>query len=169
MLVQLAASLIILWLVRPVRLSRAAIPSHPPASNSVLLLFLGALALTLGVALDGDLSDTRPVTGVGITASVTIGIAMALRAREAIRTTEGAYARLDRALAEAEQSRDQLMLANDELRHGNVQLNAMHIALADALNLADERSEGRMREPIEDTGEELAELLEEHMEHGRPV
>jgi biopolymer transport protein ExbB/TolQ len=124
---------------------------------------MGALALTLGVAFHGDLSGTRPVTVIGVVGSVAIGIAMALRAREAIRTAERAYARLDRALAEAEHSRDQLVLANDELQRANVQMKAMQIALADALNLADERSHGRMRELIEETGEELAEILEEHM------
>jgi hypothetical protein len=163
-LVLLTGTVIALGLDRPLRLpSRAAIPNHPPGSNSILLLSLGALALALGVAFYGDISETQPVAAMGVLASVTIGIAMALRARAAIRTAEDAYARLDRALAAAEQSGDQLALANEELQRANVQLNAMQIALADALNLADERSHGRMRELIEDTGEELAELLEEHM------
>jgi hypothetical protein len=39
----------------------------------------------------------------------------------------------------------------------------MQIAFADLLNFADERTEGRMRELIEDTGQELAELLEEEI------
>lgn len=44
----------------------------------------------------------------------------------------------------------------------------MHIAFADLLNLADERSSGRMRELIEGAGHELAELLEEEMRQPRP-
>ena len=40
----------------------------------------------------------------------------------------------------------------------------MQIALADALNLADERTEGRMRALIEDTGEQLASMLEDPTE-----
>jgi hypothetical protein len=43
----------------------------------------------------------------------------------------------------------------------------MHVAMADLLNLADERTEGRMRELIEDTGNDLAELLEEEMGRSR--
>ncbi len=43
----------------------------------------------------------------------------------------------------------------------------MHTAFADLLNLADERSSGRMRELIEDTGNDLAKLLEEEMEQRR--
>jgi hypothetical protein len=35
--------------------------------------------------------------------------------------------------------------------------------MADLLNLADEPTHGRMRELIEDTGDDLAGLLEEHM------
>jgi hypothetical protein len=53
-LVLLAASLIVLGIDRPVWLaSRAAVPNRPPGANAVLLLSLGALALTLGVAFYG--------------------------------------------------------------------------------------------------------------------
>ncbi len=90
---------------------------------------------------------------------------MALRARESIRIAEDAYSRLDCALADAEHSRDELILANEELRRANVQLQAMQIALADPLNFADERTHGRMRELIEDVGGELADLLEEQLKH----
>ncbi len=168
-LILLAATVIILGVDRPLRIvDRAAIPNHPPGSNSVLLLFLGALALTLGVALYGDVAEIRTVALVGVGASVAIGIAMALRAREAIRTAEDAYARLDRALAESERARDELAAANEDLVRVNMELRVMHTAFADLLNLADERSSGRMRELIEDTGDELAKLLEEEMEQHRP-
>ena len=163
-LVILAASLIILRLDRPVRISaRAAIPNQPPGSDSVLLLSLSALAITLGVAHYGDAADSGPVALVGLLTSAVVGGAMALRARESIRTAEDAYSRLDRALADAEHARDELILANEELRKANVQLQAMQIALRDALNLADERTHGRMRELIEDVGGELADLLEEQL------
>ncbi len=55
-----------------------------------LFLFLGALAVTLGVALYGDPLEIRTVALVGVVASMAIGVAMALRAREAIRTAEDA-------------------------------------------------------------------------------
>jgi hypothetical protein len=101
-------------------------------------------------------------------ATAWIGAAMAVRARDSIRTAETAYSRLDRALVEAERARDRLREANDELARANAQIQAMHIAFADLLNLADERSSGRMRELIEDAGDELAELLEEQMRSRRP-
>jgi hypothetical protein len=81
---------------------------------------------------------------------------MAFRATESIRTAETAYLRLDRALAETERARD-------ELARANVEIQAMQIAFSDLLNLTDERTEGRIRELIEDTGQELADLLEDEI------
>jgi hypothetical protein len=166
-LILLATSIIVLGLDRPVRLARAAIPQRPPGSNAVLLLSLVALAMTLGVAAYGYVAGISAVAAVGVAASTFVAIAMALRAREAIRSAERAYARLDRALAEAERSGDELTFANEELRQANVQLRAMQIALAEALNLADARTQGRLRELIESTGEELAELLAEQLRQPR--
>lgn len=167
-LVLLAATVIILGIDDPVRVApRAAIPGHPPGSNAVLLLYLGALALTLGVAFYGYSTGARPAAIVGVVGGVVVGIAMALRAREGIRTAEDAYARLDRALSESERARDELAAANEDLARVNMELRVMHTAFADLLNLADERSSGRMRELIEDTGDELAKLLEEEMEQRR--
>ena len=163
-LVCLAARVIILGVDHPVPLGpRAAIPGHPPGANAILLLSLAALALTLGVAFYGYWVGISAVAVVGVIAGAVVGLAMALRAREAIRTAEDAYARLDRALAEAERSHDKLVLANEELQRANVQMKTMQIALAEALNLADERSQGRMREIIEDMGDELASILEEQL------
>jgi hypothetical protein len=164
----LAAAVIILGIDRPVRLgARSRIPKHAGGSRAVLLVSLGALASTLGVACYGELTGRRTLGLLGLAASVSIGAAMALRARDSIRTVEAAYARLDLALAETERARDELTLANDELGRANVGIRAMHIAFADLLNLADERTDGRMRALVEETGSELAELLEEQMEPER--
>jgi len=43
---------------------------------------------------------------VGVVTGVWIGVAMALRARDSIRTAEDAYGRLDKALADSERSRE---------------------------------------------------------------
>jgi hypothetical protein len=159
---------IILGIDRPVRLSgRSRIPEHAAESRAVLLVSLGALATALGVACYGELTGSRTLGLLGLAASVSIGAAMALRARDSIRTVEAACAQLDRALAETERGRDDLALANDELGRTNVRIRAMHIAFADLLNLADERTDGRMRALVEETGGELAELLEEQMEQQR--
>jgi hypothetical protein len=63
-----------------------------------------------------------------------------------------------------ERTQDELVEANEELGRANVQIRAMYIAFADLLNLADERTNGRVRALIEDTGIELAELLAEQIQ-----
>ena len=164
----LAAIVIILGIDRPVRLApRAPIPNHPAGSRAALLLSLGALGLALSVATYGLLADAHGLTVVSLVASVSIGTAMTLRARDSIRTAERAYAQLDRSLAEVERARDQLTSANEDLGRANACIEALHIAYADLLNLADERTSGRLRELIEDTGDGLAALLEEELERGR--
>jgi len=67
------------------------------------------------------------------------------------------------ALADSERARDELGNANKDLARTNAQIQAVHIAYADLLNLTDERTRGRVRELIEDAGEDLAELLESEM------
>lgn len=164
----LGALAIILGVDGPIRLRvRRGIPNHPAGSRAVLLLSLAALGLTLTVAGYGLMIDARGLTTVGLVASVSIGAAMALRARAAIRSAESAYTRLDRSLADIERARDDLSLANEELARANVRVQAMQIAHAELLNLADERTHGRMRELIEEAGTELADLLEDELERAR--
>ena len=164
----LGALVVILGLDRPVRLPlRQRIPNHPAGSRAVLLLSLAALALTLTVAGYGLTIDARALALVGLVASVSIGAAMALRARAAIRSAENAYSRLDESLADVERARDDLTLANEELARSNARVQAMQIVHAELLNLADERTHGRMRELIEETGSDLAELLKEELDRAR--
>ena len=164
----LAASVIIVRIDRPVSMAvRSRIPRHPAGSRSVLLAALGGLLLTLGTAFYGLLADSSVLVIVGVVMAVWIGVAMALRARDSIRTAEDAYRRLDEALADSERSRDDLATGNEELARANLELRTMHVAIADLLNLADERTHGRMRELIQDTGDELADLLEEEMRRTR--
>lgn len=164
----LGALVVILGLDRPVRLPlRRHIPNHPGGSRAVLMLTLAALALTLSVAGYGLAVDAGGLALVGLAASVSIGAAMALRARAAIRSAEDAYSRLDHSLADIERARDDLALANEELSRANARVQAMQIAHAELLNLADERTHGRMRELIEETGSDLAELLKEELDRAR--
>jgi hypothetical protein len=164
----LAASVIITGVDRPIRVAAGIrIPRHAGGSRSVLLVSLGALFATVGVACYGLLAEKRSLILTGLFASVSIGIAMALRARDAIRTAEDAYTRLDEALSESERARDELAAANVALGRANLELRTTHVAFADLLNLADERTNGRLRELIEDTGGELADLLEEELRRAR--
>ncbi len=146
---------------------QSRIPEHPAGSRAGLAVSLGAVLLTVGVACYGLLEQRRGLALVALFASVSIGVAMALRARDSILTAEDVHGRLGQALSQSERARDELATANEELARANLELRTMHVAFADLLNLADERTHGRMRELIEDTGEELAELLEEEMERTR--
>jgi hypothetical protein len=163
-----AASVIIAGVDRPVSfVVRSRIPRHPAGSRSVLLIALGGLLLTLGTMSYGLLAHSSVLVIVGLVSSMWIGVAMAFRARSSIRTAEEAYGRLDNALADSERARDQLAAANEELARTNLELRTTQLAMADVLNLADERTHGRMRELIENTGGELAELLEHELERSR--
>ena len=94
----------------------------------------------------------RVVALVGVITSVWIGAATTFPARRSLDGVETAYERLDQALAEAERRRDHLTATNEELPRANVQIRTLHVAFSDLLNLADERTDGRMRELIEDAG-----------------
>lgn len=133
-------------------------------STPVTLVSIGVLATMLAIACYGDLAGRRTLGILGLATSVSIGTGMAMRARDSILIIENAYERLDRSLAEAERANDSLTLSNEELFHANAVIRAMHIAYADLLNLADERTEGRLRALIEATGSDLASLLEEQIE-----
>lgn len=164
-----AASILILGVDKPIRLAaRRPIPTHPAGSRPVLLLSVVALTLGLLVAGYGVVSDVSSLSLVGLAASFAIGVAMAARGRDAIRTAEDAYERLDDSLAETERARDELDAANEELRRANVEIRAMSVANAQLLNLADERTGGRMRDLIEETGTDLAALLEEQLPPRNP-
>jgi len=153
----LAASTLILRIDRPVRLATSRrIPNHAVGASRVLLGSLAGLLLSCGVAGYGLTIGSRGLTVAGLGACLAIGVAMAFRATDSIRTAESAYLTLDRALADTERARD-------ELARANVEIQTMQIAFADLLNLTDERTEGRIRELIEDTGQELADLLEDEI------
>lgn len=153
----LGASTLILGLDQTVRFVRSSrIPDHAAGSPHVLLISLAALLLSCGVAGYGLSVNSRGLVVAGLAACTAIGAAMAFRATESIRTAESAYKRLDGALGETERAKDNLAQANAEIR-------TIQIAFADLLNLADERTHGRIRELIEDAGDDLAQLLEEEI------
>jgi len=164
----LAGSVIITGVDRPVSVGAPPrIPRHAAGSRSVLLVALIGLILTLATAWYGLFTGSSLLVIVGLVMGAWIGVAMALRARGSIRTAEEAYGRLDAALADSERARDDLSAANEELARANLELRTMQVAMADLLNFADERTHGRMRELIEDTGSELADLLEEELARSR--
>jgi len=161
----LAASVLILRIDRPVRFpGQQGVPGHPAGSRAALLVTPIAMTLTLGVATYGLVTDRRTVAMVGLTASVLIAIAMALRARDSIGTAERSSEQLDRALAESERARDDLHIANAKLQRTNVDLRTLQIAVALGFNLIDERTEGRLRALVAEAGDDLASLVDEALD-----
>jgi hypothetical protein len=163
----LAAFVLILGVDRPLAIVRRRIPDHVPAARPVVLLALAGFALCIAVATYGAVEQSGLLIATGLISSAVIGVAMALRARDSIRTAETAYERLDRELAGSERLRDELATANHRLARANLEMQTMQVATADLLNLADERAGGRIRELVEDTGGELAELLEHELDRSR--
>jgi hypothetical protein len=161
----LAASVLILGIDRPVRFAggRRA-PGHPAGSRAVLLVTLTAITLTLAVAAYGLVTERRNVAIVGLAASVLNAVAMALRARDSIRTAERSSELLDGALAASERARDQLHLANATLQRANADLRTLQIVVAQGFSLIDERTRGRLREVVEEAGDDLAALVDETLD-----
>lgn len=120
-----------------------------------------AIASTLGVAVDGLITDRVGVTIVGLATSITIAATMGVRARDSIRMAERSSELLDSAMAESERARDELRLANEKLQRTNASLRTLHIAVAQGFNLIDERTQGRLRGLVEEAGDDLAALVAE--------
>jgi hypothetical protein len=161
----LAASTVILRIDGPVRLpARRRIPGHPLGSVPALLVTLAAIALTLGVTTYGLMTDRREVALIAVLASVAIAVAMVIRARDSLRSAELSSERLDIALTESERKRAELDVANVRLQQTNASLQTIHLAVRQGFNLIDERTEGRLRELIEQTGDDLAALVDERIE-----
>jgi len=158
----LAAATIILGIDRPLQLpARHRVPGHPIGSRAALLVTLVAIVLTLGVAAYALLSDRRNVALVAVGASVAIAIAMAMRARDTLRTADRSSEMLDDVLVESERTQDELHLANSRLRNANAELRTLQLAVAQGFNLIDERTQGRLRELVQEAGDDLAALVDE--------
>jgi hypothetical protein len=107
------------------------------------------------------LSERRNVALIAVAASVAIAVAMATRARDTLRTAELSSEMLDDVLVESERTQDELHLANSRLRNANAELRTLQLAVAQGFNLIDERTQGRLRELVQEAGDDLAALVDE--------
>jgi hypothetical protein len=158
----LAASTIIIGIDRPLQLPvRHRVPGHPVGSRPALLVTLLAITLTLGVAVYALVGDRRNVALIAVAASVAIAASMVTRARDSLRTAEQSSEMLDTVLAESERTRDELRIANSQLQQTNAELRTLQLAIAQGFNLIDERTQGRLRELVQQAGDDLAALVDE--------
>lgn len=161
----LAASTIILGIDRPVGVrARSRNAGRPSGSRAVLLVNLGTIALTLGVAAYGATRNLHAVALVGVLASITIAVAMVLRAHRSLRTAELSSALLEAVLAESERARARLDVDNTKLQQANAGLRTIQLAVAQGFDLIDERTQGRLRKLVEESGDDLAALVDETLD-----
>jgi hypothetical protein len=66
----------------------------------------------------------------------------------------------DEALAESERARAELLAANERLRRSNADLRRVQRHVAEGFAVLDERTDGRLRELVEQAGDELAALVD---------
>ncbi len=157
----LAGSVLILGIDRPVVVRNRVVSGDGSRLGGVLHLTLVAICLTLGVAAYGFITAHETVAIIGVAASAAIAVAMAFRAQDALRTGAHSSKVLDDALVESERARDALNLANELLQRKNAELRTLQIAVAQGFNVIDERTQGRLRELIEQAGDDLAALVDE--------
>jgi hypothetical protein len=157
----LAGSVLILGIDRPVLLLRRLVSDDESGLRTVLHLTLVAISLTLGVAAYGFITGRETVAIVGVAASATIAVALAFRAQDAIRTAARSSELLDDALVQSERARDALNLANERLQRKNAELRTLQVAVAHGFNLIDDRTQGQLRELIEEAGDDLVALVDE--------
>jgi hypothetical protein len=157
----LAGSVLILGIDRPVLVRNRVLPGNGSGLRAVLHLTLCAISLTLGVAAYGFITARETVAIIGVATSAAIAVAMAFRAQDAIRTAARSSELLDDALVESERARDALNLSNELLQRKNAELRTLQIAVAQGFNVIDERTQGQLRELIEQAGDDLVALVDE--------
>lgn len=149
-------------------MSSAGIPwVRPDAPVTRQRRLISVAAGILGCALVTVVVWARPRGWFGAAGITLAAIAAGVLAHCALRLGQEAAEterRLDALTRESADSSRRLEEANAELRARNSELLALHISFAELLNLADERSQGRMRLLIEATGTELAEWLERQID-----
>lgn len=114
-----------------------------PKGHGALPATLTVIALALVVAIFGVETSRDALALLGLGATALLATALAASANEAMRR------------------RDELRAVNKELQRRNAELETRQSAIERALELVDERTHGHLREVVEESGDELAELIDE--------
>jgi hypothetical protein len=85
-----------------------------------------------------------------VAATLAVAVALVGRARSSLRAAERKRVELDRA--------------NALLRTRNASLRTMHVAVRQGFEVIDERTHGRLRELVEQTGDDLAAIVAERLD-----
>lgn len=155
------------------RLARTGPASAAPASaraapslrpHSLLPVALASIVSALAVAIYGVETGRKSVAMVGLAFTAFVAVVMAVRARTAIRAEIRSREVCDRALAKSEHARGELRLANERLQRRNADLQAFQLAVVQGFDVIDERTQGRLKELVEEAGDELATLVDDALD-----
>jgi hypothetical protein len=142
----------------------AALRAPSPGPHALLLASLTAIGVALGGATYGIESDQESVAMVCLAAAAVLGLALGVIAQTSIWAGQRTCEALDRALFRSERAREELRVANERLQRRNAQLQTLQLAVEDGFDWIDERTEGRLRELVAETGDELAALVDEALD-----
>ena len=134
---------------RPRPVARTRLRSRGLSNGRVgipLTPFAALTAIALAAASYGVETNNRTIAMIGLVVTAVVAAAVAFRANRSTRV------------------RDALLEANGNLRRRNTDLEAMHQAVLQGLDVIDERTQGRLWELFEETGDELAELIDEALD-----
>jgi hypothetical protein len=135
-----------------------------PGPRALLLGTLTAIGVALAGATYGVESDQDSVATVCLAAAAVLAIAMGVITQTTIWAGRRTCDALDRALSRSESAREELRVANERLQRRNAQLQAVQLAVEDGFDWIDERTQGRLRELVEEAGDELAALVDEALD-----
>ena len=134
---------------KSLRHPRLACATRSAILSSALLACPIGIAVTVGVATLGVATNRDGAVLAGLSAAVVATVAVAVVVRDAIRT-----------MAETERSLHELWIANDQLRQRNAELETHEVAIEETLEWIDEQTQGRLRELVDEAGDELATLVD---------
>jgi uncharacterized protein HemX len=107
---------------------------------------LAVIALALAVATFGVETNRDALALLGLGATGLLAATLAVSANRSVGRRDG------------------LRAANTELRRRNGELEARRLAIESALDAIDDRTQGRLRELIEENGDELAEFVDDALD-----
>lgn len=106
---------------------------------------LALVGIAFGVSAFGIATDRDAFALLGLAATALLAVALAVGATRLTRRC------------------DELRAANRELQRANAELEARRLAIGKALDLIDDRTNGRLYELVEVVGDELAELVDKEV------
>lgn len=134
--------------------------SRAPLTRHRRRVRVATTGLGVGIGAGWFLTPPNDPMALSVFVAVTAAaFAVGALSDRALRNADLIDEELRASLDEGRMSRRRLEEANEQLRTSNAQVVATQVAFAHLLDVADDRTGGRLRMIVEDTGEELADML----------